>query len=110
MLLAAAAPGRVDKQFDPLLGHRLMEETVNGPVRDLRRERTLILDTAGDDEHQLGELRTQALGNPLDGACNRARIENGDPRVVAEKVGCMLRLGARREDVVLRADGAKRTV
>ncbi len=108
LLLAAPAPGGVDKQPDSLVGDRLVEESVDRAVRDLRGERTLVIDAARDDEDEIGKLRPQALGDAIDRPRHRARIENRNASVLREQVRGELGLVAHRKGVVFRTDSLQR--
>ena len=50
------APGGIDKQLDTLFGDGLVEEPVDGAIGDLGRQRCLIIDAAGDNQHQVRKL------------------------------------------------------
>ena len=54
--LPVPPPRGLDEQAHPLLGDRLVQEAMHRAVGDLRGEHSLLVDAAGDDEHQLREL------------------------------------------------------
>ncbi len=81
-----------------------MQKSVDRAVGDLCGERALIVDAARDDEDQIGKLRPQALGEPLDRAGDGAGVENGDTRAFREQMRGEVGFSAYRENIVLRAD------
>ena len=65
------------------------------------------LTCAGDHQHEVRELRLQALRELRDGAGDGRGVEHGDAGVILEQVSGEIRFGADRGDFVLGGDGAQ---
>ncbi len=108
VLLPVTAPCRLDEQPDALFGYGLMQEPVDRAVRDLGCERALVVDSAGDDEHEIRELSLEAVRELFDGAADRGRVEYGDSGVLGDQLGRQIGLGAHGEYVVIVAENLQR--
>ncbi len=101
MLDAMTAPGRVDEEAHALLGNRFVQEAVDRAASDLRREQPLVFVAARDHQHQVRELRLQAIAELVDRRGDRRGIENCDARMAVEQVGGEIRFGADTGNVVI---------
>jgi len=106
--LRMAAPRRVDEKLDPLFGNRLMQESMHGSVRDLAGQSALVVDAAGDNEDEVGELRFQALGKTLHGSCNRRGVENRYAGVLGDQLCGQVRFSTDRKNIVVVAEDLQR--
>ena len=80
-----APPSGLDEQPYALLGERLVQKAVHRAVGDLRSEQALLLEAARDDEHQLGELRAEALRQLRHGRGDRGAVEHRDTRMMLQQ-------------------------
>ncbi len=101
MLDAVAAPGRRDEQAHALFRNGLVQEAIYGAARDLRRQQALVFVTARDDQHQIRELRFQAIAELVDRRGDERGIEHGDARMIVEQMRGEIRLGSDRGNIVV---------
>ena len=94
--LLLPAPGGLEEQAHALLGERLVQEAMHRAVGDLRRQRALLGGAAGDDQHQVGELRAQARGELYRRGGEGCGIEHRDAGMVGHERGGQIDLRADR--------------
>ena len=96
------APRRSDEQPHALLGDRPVQEAMHGAVGDLLREQALLIGAAGDDQHQLRELRVNAVDELSDGAADCGAVDHRDPTLMGQERAREVHLGADRQHRVRR--------
>ncbi len=96
-----AAPRGFHEQAHPLLGHGLVEETIDGTVGYLGRERALVVDAAGDDEHEIRKLGLETVCQLLDRAGHGGCIDDRYAGVFRNELRGQVGFGPDRENIVV---------
>ncbi len=108
MFLAVAAPCGFDEEPHALFGDWFVQETVDRAVRDLRGQRTLVVNSAGDDQDEVRKLCLQPVGELLNRAGDRGCVDYGDAGMFANELSGEIGFRADGENVVVRPEDLQR--